>query len=250
MSPRARHGIEAIAAVVIVVVVALGFASLALDSYVHHHERQILTQLEARLGRKVEVGRLSASLFSGLTAEHVTVAGSRGAGDHAPLVTIERIRVRPSLVRTLVTFGHRAQIADIRVDRPTLNVVRLQDGRLDVDELAEHWRKSAPSAQPAAPMPERTRRMIENARIRRARITDGRLHFVDRAAGNRAVDVASIDLTLADLGIRRHPSLDLRAAVMAAQPNLELRARLGEAGSLEQLPPPVESAQVKLARTD
>ncbi|HEX9102268.1 MAG TPA: AsmA-like C-terminal region-containing protein, partial [Polyangia bacterium] len=42
----------------------------------------------------------------------------------------------------------------------------------------------------------------------------------------------------------------LRAAVLTAQPNLALDAQLGAAGSLENLPPPIESARLALARTD
>lgn len=250
MKPRTRHVVVALAAALGFLLVALFAASLALDSYVHRHEREVLAQLESRLGRKVDVGRLSVSLWAGLTAENVTIGGSSMPGDQAPLLTAERVRVRASLMRTLLTLGRRVRVADIQLSRPTVNVVRLADGSLNLDHIADHRRSTGPAAQPAQPMSARTRRMIENARIRQARITDGRVRFVDPLAAGRAVEVTGIDLTLVDVGIKRRPSVQLRAAVLAAQPNLELRAQLGEAGSLERLPPPLESARVKLGRTD
>lgn len=233
-----------------VVVAALVGASVALDSYVHRHEREVLAQLEARLGRKVDVGRLDVSLWRGLTADKVVVGGSRAPGDEAPLLTVERVRVRPQLARTLLTLGRRVQIRDVELVRPTLNLVRLADGSFNVDEVADHWRASAPAAQPSRPMSDRARRMIEGARLGQARLEGGHVRFVDRLAAGRTVDVERIELTLSNVGIRRRPSLELHAAVLAAQPNLELRARLGEAGSLDRLPPPLESARLRLARTD
>jgi AsmA protein len=248
---RRRHVLIALAATLGLLVAALFIASLALDSYVHRHEHEVLAQLETRLGRKVDVGRLSASLWTGLTAENVTIGGSSLPGDQAPLFTAERVRVRASLMRTLLTLGRRVQVADIRLSRPTVNVVRLADGSLNVDHVVDHVSSTGPVAEPAQPMSARTRRIIENARLGQARITDGRVRFVDRlAAGHAAVEVTGIDLTLADVGIKRRPSVQLRAAVLAAQPNLELRAQLDEAGSLERLPPPLESARLTLGRTD
>ncbi|HEX6838082.1 MAG TPA: AsmA-like C-terminal region-containing protein, partial [Polyangia bacterium] len=247
---RARNVLIGLLIAVAVVAAALIGASFALDSYVHRHERELLGQLESRLGRKVDVGRLDVSLWRGLTAERVVVGGSRAAGDEAPLLTIERVRLRPQLARTLATLGRRVQVRDVELVRPALNLVRLADGSFNVDEVADHWRASAPSAEPARPMSERTRRMIEGARLREARIEDGHVRFVDRLAAGRAVDVGNIQLTLTDVGLQRRPSVELHAAVLSAQPNLALRARLGAAGSLDRLPPPVESARLQLSRTD
>ena len=247
---RARNVLIGLAIAVGAAVAALVAVSFALDSYVHRHERELLAQLESRLGRKVDVGRLEVSLWSGLTADKVVVGGSRAAGDEAPLVTVERVRVRPQIARTLLTLGRRVQIRDIELVRPTVNLVRLADGSFNVDEVADHWRSSAPAAQPSKPMSERTRRMIEGARIGQARLEDGHVRFVDGLASGRAVDVKAIELTLSDVGVKRRPSVELHAAVLSAQPNLALRARVGEAGSLDRLAPPLESARLQLARTD
>lgn len=233
-----------------VIAVALVATSLALDAYAHRHERELIGQLETRLGRKVEMGRLSVSLWRGVVAERLTIGGSSAPGDGAPLLTVERVRVRPALVRTLASLGRRVQLRDVEVVRPALQLVRLADGTFNVDQVAEHWRKSAPAGAAPQPMSARTRRLIGNARLGAAHVSGGRVRFVDRAAGGHAVEMSGIDLALADVGLREHPSLSLRAALMGAEPNLELQARLGAAGSLERLPPPLESARLKLGRTD
>ena len=66
---RARHVLIALVIAAGVIAVALVATSLALDAYVHRHERELIGRLETRLGRKVEIGRLSVSLWRGAVAE-------------------------------------------------------------------------------------------------------------------------------------------------------------------------------------
>jgi uncharacterized protein involved in outer membrane biogenesis len=240
-----KHGrrlLVGLAAVVTLVLLVGVVASYALDSYVQRHQRELLAKLEAKLGRKVDVGRLSASLWSGLTATQVQIGGSRLPGDQAPLLSAERLRVKPSLLRTLLSFGRRVRIADIELTSPVLTVVRLPDGSLNVDHLGGTGNKAPP--QPMAP---KTRDLVDNAQLRRAHISDGRVRFVD---GKSTVEISRIDLTVKDVGLRSRPSVELHAAVISPQPNLELRAQLGRSGDLQHLPPPVESAHLKLSPTE
>ena len=238
-----RRLLVGLAAVVTVLVLVGVVGSYALDSWIDRHQRELVAKLEARLGRKVDVGRLSASLWLGLTATNVQIGGSRLPGDQAPLLSAERLQVKPSLLRTLLSFGRRVRVDDIQPTSPTLTVVRLPDGSLNIDHLGETGKPAAPPQ----PMDRKTRDLVENAHIRRAQISDGRVRFVD---GQSTVEISRIDLTVKDVGLRARPSVELHAAVISPQPNLELRAQLGQSGDLEHLPPPVESARLQLSPTE
>ncbi|HEX9103595.1 MAG TPA: hypothetical protein VF997_15390, partial [Polyangia bacterium] len=179
MRVRGRRLLVALVGLVGLWLVAFVAASLLIDSYAHRHEREVIGQLEERLGRKVAIGKWSVSLWSGLNAQNVSIGGSAAPGDAAPLVTVERVHARPRLLRTLASLGRHAQLGDLELVRPTVTVVRFADGSFNLDRVAEHWQKSAPAAQPAQPMSARTRRLVENARIGSARIQDGHIRFVD-----------------------------------------------------------------------
>jgi len=239
--------------IVAVVLAGIGLAaSVALNSMLAHRKDKLLAQLSEQLGRQVTVAKLKASLWRGasVTAEQVTIAGDPSTpGDQAPLLQAERVRVRVSIGRALVTLGRRVLVKEVSVRRPTVNLVRFKDGTLNVEHLAARMERPKPAA-PSQPMSPRLRQLIETARIAQARLEQGRVRFTDLQQGGRTVDVNDLDLVLDDVGVRSRPSLLFRAAVNAAQPNLELRAQLGEAGRLEKLPPPIESVKLKVDRAE
>lgn len=251
MMAHRRRALVGLAVALGLVALAAVAVSAALDSFVNHHKEQYLAEVEARTGRKVTVGHLSISLLTGfgVTAEQVMVGGDPNTpSDAAPLLTVDRARVRIALLRGLFTLGRSVRIRELVLTRPTVNLVRFPDGTLNVERIAARRQRGAPG--PATPMSARLRRAIENARVGEARIEQGRLRYTDLGRGVRPVEVNEIDLALDDVGIRARPSLRLRAAVMAPRPNLDLRAQFGEAGSMERLPPPLESVHLELARTE
>ena len=255
-----------VAVIATVLVVAGAAATFALNSLLAHHKQQLLSQVGARLGREVRVGRLSATVFTGVgvTATDVVIGGDpRVPEDRAPLISAERVRIKVGLGRAIASFGRRITVKQVIFTAPTVSLVRFADGELNVERVARRWSESAPPST-GAPMSERDRRRIENARIAEARIDGGRVRFVDLAGGGAPVEISQIDLALNDVGVRSRPSVRLSAALPGAptkvggaegavsgqRKNLEVRAQLGAAGSLEHMPPPLESVRLKLDRTD
>ena len=252
---RRRRTVLVGCAVLVAVLVLAGVAVTAkLDSILNHYKDEYLPQVAARLGRPVEVGRISTTLFSGLgvTVDDVAVGADPSTPtDKLPLASVGRVRVRVSALRALFSLGRTIRVTEIRIERPTINLVRLPDGRLNVEALADHLAATATApTEPAAPMSARTRDMIDHARIDEARLEDGRVRFVDLKDLQPTVDISALNLTLADVGLDSPWTADLSAAVLAASKNLELHTRFGVAGDLDHVPPPLEAVRIKLDRTD
>jgi AsmA protein len=249
---RRRYFLVSLSVVTAVWVGAGLLLTARLDALLNREKDAELPALSERLGRPVRIGRITTTLFSGfgVTVDDIAIgADPTTPADALPLASIARVRVRVSLLSALFSFGRRVHINELRIDAPVVNLVRLPDGTLNGERLAAKLAATAPPG-PSPPMSERTRATIEHARVREARLVDGRVHFVDLKDLAAPVEISSLGLTLRDVSLQSSWTAELTAAVLSSTKNLELRTRFGAARDLEHLPPPVEAVRLKLARTD
>src|SRR5204863_4330565 len=156
-----------------------------------------------RMGRPLHVGKISTTFFSGfgVTVDEVAIGSDVATpADKMPLLSMSRLRVRASLLRALFSLGKTIHVTELRIESPTVNIVRLPDGRLNVEQLAERMSDNAPRTP--EPMSERTREMIDNARIDDAHLTGARVRFVDLAEFASTIEISSLGLTLRDVGLK------------------------------------------------
>ncbi|MDB4970511.1 MAG: AsmA family protein [Myxococcales bacterium] len=222
-----------------------------LDAILNKVKDDELPKLSEQMGRPLHVGKISTTLFTGfgVTVEDVSIgADAATPADKMPLLSATRLRVRASALRALFSLGKTIRVSEISIESPVVNIVRLPDGRLNLEQLAARMADNAPRS--SEPMSERTREMIENARIDDAHLVGARVRFVDLKDFATTIEVSSLGLALHDVGLKSAWTAELTAALLAPSKNLELRTRFGAAGDLERLPPPLEAVRLKLDRTD
>ena len=101
-------------------------------------------RLSAALGRKVQVGDLSLSIFSGsLTAPNLSIADDP-AFSRSPFLTARSFRVGVEML-PLIT-SKTLNVADLTIEKPELNLVRNQQGKWNFATLG-----ASTSVQPKAP---------------------------------------------------------------------------------------------------
>src|SRR6516164_575105 len=101
-------------------------------------------RLSAALGRKVQVGVLSLSIFSGsLTASNLSIADDP-AFSSSPFLTARSFRVGVEML-PLIT-SKTLNVTDLTIEKPELNLVRNQQGKWNFATLG-----GSTSVQPKAP---------------------------------------------------------------------------------------------------
>lgn len=240
-------------AVLFALVILAGVGMTAkLDSILNRSKEAYLPELAHRLGRPVQVGKISTTLWSGfgVTVDDVTIGADPSTPkDQLALLSVGRVRLRVSLLRALFSLGRTVRVTGLRIERPLVNLVRLPDGRLNLDVLADHLAQTA-SPTPTEPLDPRLRAMIEHARVDEARLTAGRVRFVDLKELQPTVEIAALELGLTGVAIDSPFDLALSCGLLSPSKNLELHARFGAAHHLDQLPPPLEELKLDLTRTD
>jgi hypothetical protein len=176
----------------------------ALGALVLGGRARLVAAVSRALGREVAVSAIGLSLRGGLG---LGLRGVRIADDPAfaaagPFLTADRIAMRvrlwPLLRRTLV-------VDRVRIDAPTIAVVRDAAGRLNVDSLRRQH--AARSAEPGRGTGQKQAFQLALLRLR-----DGTIHYVDEGSGRR------FDLT--DI------ALDAHEPALGAPVPIEARATL------------------------
>jgi len=223
---RALKWIAIIIAVLIVLVLVLPFVI-----NVNDFRPRIESELTNALGRKVTVGNLSLSLWSGsLAADNITIADDPGFGD-APFVKAESLNVGVNMVPLI--FSKTLEIRDITLTRPQVSLLRSPSGKWNFSTIGSNTAQSGAAESSAAPQqpagnpatPAKTGRtkptpeqqksaqtapspqgqssseqsLEQNFSVGELKIRSGQISMADTNARSKAHVYSNVDLTVTNL---------------------------------------------------
>lgn len=231
LTPRRRP--PRLLAAVAAAVVALGaLAFLLLDGFATRMAREQADAWSVKLGRKIEVGRVSTTFFTGLGAKVGPLSVGPAQGEVEPLLGIGQVEVRVAALKAIASLGKTLEIRSVELSRPELNVVRFADGTTNVERLQarlaqvqgeEGAAAGKPAQKPGAGAPAAQPRDLSAVRVDHAALHEGRITFVDRSGKKpEALAVRQIELTVDDLRQGQPLRVLFKAAVLGAQQNFEL----------------------------
>ncbi len=192
-----------------VVIVVVGAAVLGARLYLTKDRvlGWVVPPLEARLHRKVVV----ADAGGGLTGLYLDGLDVRPEGAPEPLVAVDRLRVRWNLWALL---AGRVEILEVRLVAPRIHVVRLADGRLDIDDLLAPAGAAGQAAEPPGPSgtPSAGAGGGLDLVVALFALENGRVAFEDRAAvPPRTWVLDDIDSTVSGFSLDRPVAFTLSA---------------------------------------
>ncbi|HKN22455.1 MAG TPA: AsmA family protein [Terracidiphilus sp.] len=145
-----KHWVQAAiaaAALVVIVIVVIPFFVNA-DTF----RPKIQDELSSALGRKVTLGHISLSLFTGsLVAENISIADDP-AFSSAPFLQAKELRIGVELGPLI--FQHSIQITTFTVDTPSIQLIHAANGTWNFSSLGSST--SQPSAQQTGAPPSLT----------------------------------------------------------------------------------------------
>jgi AsmA protein len=117
---------------------------------------KVETELSSALGRKVTLGHLGLSIFSGsLVAENISIADDP-AMSQSPFLEAKKLHIGIELAQFL--FHHSIQITDITIDSPSINLIHTANGTWNFSNIGSSAQKSPekPSTQQEGIIPALT----------------------------------------------------------------------------------------------
>jgi AsmA protein len=121
---------------------------------VNQFRSTIEQKASAALGRKVEVGNLSLSLFSGgLGADNLSIADDPKFSS-SPFLTAKSVKVGVELMPLI--FSKTLNVTDVSIDSPQVSLIRDTKGEWNYSSFGASAAKSQASQEPAAAKPAAT----------------------------------------------------------------------------------------------
>lgn len=211
---------------ILVVLVVVGV--LILDRVILGIARDQTAKLSTELGRPITVEGVATRFWGGLGAKVTGLSVGAGEGETLPLLQVQRAEVTPYFWRAVKSGGKEIAIHEAVVEGLRVNVEKLPDGTTNVERLAKRLEERSraepkPAEEPAAGAEQGPPPSLE---IGRAALENARIAFLDRTVeGAKELFVEDLDAEVRDLAVGKPLELRVKAAVLAAQQNLDLTVR-------------------------
>lgn len=222
--PRRRWPkiLAAVAAILVLLTVAAAFT---LDRVLTSVARDQAATISKQWERPIEIAAVKTTFLSGLGVRVEGVKIGPASGESRPLLELDRAEVELELLRALKSAGKDVRIRSAQLQGLRAAVVKSKDGKTNVDRLMEAIAKNAPAEEPAAEAQKEAEEPADMSmiRIEHAAVLDGRIAFVDEATGAKELYVEDIDLVVDGLAAGAPLDVVLKAGVLSARQNLELK---------------------------
>ena len=151
---------------------------------------KVEAQLSSSLGRKVKLGHLSFSLFTGsLIAENISVADDP---DFSAKPFLEARQLQLGIELGQFLFHHQVRITDLNVDSPVIHLIRARNGRWNFSSLGHAASPRHATAHPA----QQQESIIPALSVDEVKIKDGSATIASAPAAGKPVLCTDIDLAL------------------------------------------------------
>ena len=164
---------------------------------------KIESELSSALGRKVTLGHLSLSIFSGsLVAEKISIADDP-AMSRTPFIEAKTLHIGIELAQFL--FHHSIQITDITIDSPSINLIHTASGTWNFSNIGSSAQKSA------AKSPTKQESIIPALTIGSLKIKNGSATISSLPASGKPFASTSIDISVKQFSFLKSFPFELAA---------------------------------------
>ncbi|BCA80036.1 AsmA family protein [Desulfuromonas sp. AOP6] len=202
-----------IAAIVLAVLVALGISIGVLAKILITPERvkdTVLPLAEKSLNRKVELGEVQVSLFSGISLSQLRIGEAQG---DEYFVTAEKLVLR---YRFWPLLFMKVVVDEVRLEEPRIRVERLQDGSFNFSDLMAA-KNSSTEEMPSSPGRESDGKDGGiDLLISRVVLNGGEVLFLDRSFGGEApyrYKVSGLNVSARDISLDKDFPFSLEAVL-------------------------------------
>ncbi|MDY6848194.1 MAG: AsmA family protein [Thermodesulfobacteriota bacterium] len=214
-----------IVAVLLVLVVAVAILAKVLITP-ERVRSTVLPIAEDALGREVQLGDIEVSIFSGISLKDLAVKEKDGGEN---FVSADEVVLR---YKFWPLFLLQVMVDEVRLEKPRIRVVRMEDGSFSFDDLAGE-KTGAEKAESAQSQPADSGDgggAPINLLVSTVRLNGGELLFIDRMINAEApyrYQIDELDVTASDLSLDRAFPFEVSCRLNGAQLAVDGQADIG-----------------------
>src|SRR4030095_741479 len=200
---------------------------LNLNSLIARNKGYFLAQAEQALGRKISVGEVEATLFTGLGLKlkdfSMTDDPAYSSEDFVRAKDLQiNVKFWPLLRKEL-------QVKRVILHAPVIRVMRNAEGKFNFSTIGKKDREKRPAVdkEPKERVPKETKEEIQPGFwVSLVDISGGDMRYIDQKEG-ADLELRQIDLKVEDLDLNQPFSVSPAAAVYDDKQNLKLKSKVG-----------------------
>jgi len=231
--------IAGVVALALTVVAAVTLVNL--NSLIARNREYLIGQAEQALGRKISVGEIEATLFSGVgmrLTNFIMADDPRYAG--GDFIRAKDLQIR---LKFWPLLRKEFQVKTMVLHDPVIQVVRAANGEFNFSTIAKKDKEKPAQGdkEPAEPKGKEAKDAAA-LQVSLVNISGGDIRYLDKRDGSD-LRARQIDLAVEDFDFDRPFSVKLAAAVFADKQNVTLSGMvgpLGSSGNFNQVPLNVE----------
>ncbi|HYK64750.1 MAG TPA: AsmA family protein [Patescibacteria group bacterium] len=212
-----------VGAIVLVAVGLTAYAFFNLSSIIAHNQGRLVARVSDALGRKVEVGSVSAQMGWGVSVE---VTGLKIADDSAfsdkPFLAANEVTVEVEFVPLL---RGEARVTKLDLTKPDIRIVMNADGDLNLSTIGSKPDQSHRAE--IASSRARKKSSLAELRIKALSIDDGELYFNDKGEQASPIRLHHLSLDVTNFNPESAFDVESRFAFPGDDQNIALSGKLG-----------------------
>jgi uncharacterized protein involved in outer membrane biogenesis len=216
-------------AVVVALAIALFAVLLNLNALIARNKDYLIAQAEQALGRKISVGKVEATLFSGIGVR----LGDFVMADDRDFSSGDFVRARDLQVNLKFwpLLRKEIQVKSLVLHDPTIQIIRDAKGNFNFSSIGKRAQdQKAPGQRPEKETSPKTDADRSAFLVALVNISGGDIHYVDKKDGSD-LRVRQMDLMVEDFDFDEPFSIKLAAALFADKQNVKLAGKIGPVGS-------------------
>jgi AsmA protein len=225
-NPSPRRWPKILAGVLLLLALLGVAAAFTLDRLLTSAARDQAARLSGRWQRPVEIGAVKTTFLTGLGVRVDGVRIGAAAGEARPLLELDRAVVKLELLRALRSGGRDVRVRSAELHGLRVAILRLKDGTTNVQRLADAVAGEAPAGKPGAAEPpgaEEKPADLSMLRVEHAAVLGARIGFLDETTGGPELSIERLDVVVDGLAAGEPLEVTLRAGLLSAEQNLELK---------------------------
>jgi len=224
--------------IAVIVLFAAGLTALLnINSLIERNKTYLLDRAEQALGRKISVGEVEATLFSGIGARLKSFAMADDADypDSGDFVRAKDLQIH---LRFWPLLKREVQVKKVVLHDPVIRIIRNSDGKFNFSTIGKDKEKKEAAVkkekQERAPKEDSQSAFL----VSMVDISGGDIRYVDKKDGTD-LQLRQIDLQVEDFDFNQPFHVTLAAAIYHDKQNIKLTSKIGPLrpdGDFNQIP--------------
>lgn len=205
-------------------IILFGLAVLNLNFFINSNKDFLLSQIEQSLGRKITVEEINTGFSDGLgiRLKNASVSDDKSFSD-TEFISAADIQINVEIIPLL---SKKINITKLILNRPLINIIKNKSGKYNFETIGSDLNSKKKENKSGASNKVDGRPLFASSIV----IKHGQINYLDER-NETEFQIQKIQLAIKDLGFDKKVPVNLEAAILESEPNINIDGIFGPVAS-------------------